>query len=188
MEILQENAGLLSNYEVLALATAEAERLKAKGDETKVPGAPQNVMTCLYQVRTFLADTECAVQSDDVIRDFLKRLLPYNLTKAEKLMLLNNRPVAESVLVTMLEECEERFSEDQRGEMLDITSSLPEPPEVAGEEGGTTEYDGEQVADDGNADEQWEDGENDAEYDEETATDNLVNEKDAVNSEGEGDD
>ena len=103
-------------------------------------------------------------------------------------MLLNNRPVAESVLVTMLEECEERFSEDQRGEMLDITSSLPEPPEVAGEEGGTTEYDGEQVADDGNADEQWEDGENDAEYDEETATDNLVNEKDAVNSEGEGDD
>lgn len=188
MEILLENAGLLSNYEVLSLATAEAERLKKKGEASKTAGAPQNVMTCLYQVRTYLAESECSVQSDDVVRDFLKKLLPYNLTKAEKLMLLNNRPVAESVLVSMIEECEERFTEDQRGELLDITSSLPEPPvqEVEGEEGEAAQCDGEQ-ANDGNVDDQWEEGGN-AEYDEEAAADSFVNEKDAVNSEGEGDD
>jgi len=186
MEILSENAGLLSNYEVLALATAEADRLKKKSADSTVAAAPQNVMTCLYQVRTFLTDTECAVQSDDVIRDFLKQLLPYNLTKAEKLMLLNNRPVAESVLVSMIEECEERFSEEQRGELLDITASLPEPPfEDQGgdeEEGAAAEVAGD------NADDQWEEGDN-AEYDDDddVAADDFVNEKDAVNSDREDD-
>jgi hypothetical protein len=42
---LEENAGLLSNHEVLALASSEAERLTKKAG-TGAP-APQNVMTCL---------------------------------------------------------------------------------------------------------------------------------------------
>jgi hypothetical protein len=125
------------------------------------------------------------VQSDEVIRDFLKRLLPFNLTKGEKLMLLNNRPVTESVLVSMIEECEERFSEEQRTELLGIVAELPEPPSAEEEEGA----DGEMV--DGGADIEmggddqegaW-DGE-DAEF---VANDDFVTEKDQVNSEGEGD-
>ena len=106
--------------------------------------------------------------------------------RAEKLMLLNNRPVAESVLVSMIEECEERFSEEQRGELLDITASLPEPPfEDQGgdeEEGAAAEVAGD------NADDQWEEGDN-AEYDDDddVAADDFVNEKDAVNSDREDD-
>lgn len=151
-------------------------------------------MTCLYQIRTFLASTECAVQSDEVIRDFLKQLLPFNLTKAEKLMLLNNRPVAESVLVSMIEECEERFTEEERGALLDITSSLPESlfdePEEEEEEAASApapapheQETSKHAADAARAEQQWDNDENGEHADDAE----FVNEKDAVDSEGEGD-
>ena len=52
---------------------------------------PKNVATALYQVKRYLGETPCHVQTDDVIRDFLKRMLPFKLTKIEKLMILNHR-------------------------------------------------------------------------------------------------
>ena len=118
------------------------------------------------------------MQSDEVIRDFLKLLLPFNLTKGEKLMLLNNRPVAESVLVAMIEECEERFSEEQRTELLGIVSGLPEPPtaEEAHAEG-AADVDDEGMAVDG------QEGAWDAEEEEYAGdADDFVNEKDQVDS------
>ena len=54
----------------------------------------------------------------ETVREFMTGLKPFDLTKAEKLMLLNNRPTVEAVFVSMVEECEDRFPEEVRADDL----------------------------------------------------------------------
>jgi len=46
----------------------------------------------MFQTIRYLQDTPCSLQSEETVHKFLKALQPFKLTKAEKVMLLNNPP------------------------------------------------------------------------------------------------
>ena len=58
------------------------------------------------------------------IRTLLTRLQPYNLTKAELLLILNLRPTELGLLDCIVEECDLRFSEEAQEEILMIVSDV----------------------------------------------------------------
>ncbi|RDD41522.1 DNA-directed RNA polymerase III subunit RPC9 [Trichoplax sp. H2] len=93
MQVLDGNAGLLSNYEV-----------------TK-----------------HLQDTPCSVQNEQIMKDFMLAISKFKLTKAEKLMLLNQRPTSLVELHLIIEETEERFSEEESNELLQIIDDILPP-------------------------------------------------------------
>nr|CAD7407376.1 unnamed protein product [Timema poppensis] len=91
----------------------------------------------------YLQDTPCNLQTPEMIHKFLKALEPYKLTKAEKLLLLNNPPKTplEIQLVrkcneqgfasVIVEESEERLSDEQVEELLQLVRSCELIPNEA---------------------------------------------------------
>lgn len=81
MEVLNEKAAMLSNYEVYQLLQ-ETEN-QNKGDKTKKnqPKHLVNLSTICYEARKYLEKTPCKNQSPEIIEDFLKAMQPFNLTR-----------------------------------------------------------------------------------------------------------
>ncbi|XP_002739426.1 DNA-directed RNA polymerase III subunit RPC9-like [Saccoglossus kowalevskii] len=132
MEIIDESAAMLSNYEVYTLLNELAVNIKGK---RKANASQQNLATISYETIKYLEKTPCVEQNEEVIGDFLKCLEPYKLTKAEKMQLLNSRPKSAVEIQLMIEESEERLTEEQTEELLDlIITKLPCKEDIA--EGG----------------------------------------------------
>jgi hypothetical protein len=125
MEVVNHNAGMLSNYEVYALLQeSQTKPSKIKGPNRGL----ENLATIAYETNKYLSETPCKMQSPKVIEDFLMALRPYKLTRAEKLQLLNLRPMTAVEIHLVVEECEERLTERQVDELLKLVAErLPGP-------------------------------------------------------------
>jgi len=98
-----------------------------KGGFKKPTQQQQNLATVCYETIKYLEKTTCVLQNAQIIQDFMLRLAPFKLTKAEKLSLLNLRPTTAVEIQLLVEESEERLSEEQIEELLVIiTETLPE--------------------------------------------------------------
>lgn len=117
MEVVNESAALLSNYEVLTLLEDINE---GKNGHKKPNNQQQNLATVCYETLKYLEKTPCKQQSSEAIQQLCKRLEPFRLTKAEKLQLLNQRPTTAVEIQLLIEESEERLSEDQTEQLLGI--------------------------------------------------------------------
>lgn len=62
--------------------------------------------------------------NNTTIRTLLERLRPYNLTKAEVVMIMNIRPATQSALNTVIEQMEERYGDEQQAEMVEIIGEV----------------------------------------------------------------
>ena len=123
MEVVNENAYLLSNFEVYQLLN-DIQSGKGK------PGKKQpHLATISYSAQKYLEKTPCREQTPEIIQTFMQALMPYNLNKAEKLQLLNQRPTTAVEIQLLIEESEERLTEEQIDELLElIANTLPGDP------------------------------------------------------------
>ena len=62
--------------------------------------------------------------SSETIRELFVVLQPYDLTKAELLMILNLRPDSVGVLDTIIEEMDARFTDDQHMKILELVADV----------------------------------------------------------------
>lgn len=125
MEVVNDCVALLSNQEVLSLLN---DIQTGKGYR-KPNSQQQNLATICYETAKYLEKTPCQHQDAELVKDFTKRLEPYKLTKAEKLQLLNHLPTTAVEIQLLIEESEERLSEEQTDEILTIVAEyLPAEP------------------------------------------------------------
>uniref|UniRef100_A0A3P9L6X8 DNA-directed RNA polymerase III subunit RPC9 n=2 Tax=Oryzias latipes TaxID=8090 RepID=A0A3P9L6X8_ORYLA len=129
MEVKNANAAMLSNYEVFKLLTDLKEQRKDAG-KSKHSLGQQDLNTIMYETLKYLSKTPCSRQSPEIVREFLTTMMPQKLTKAEKLQLLNQRPQSAVEIQLMVEESEERLTEEQIEELIQtLAGVLPGDPE-----------------------------------------------------------
>uniref|UniRef100_A0A2S2N839 DNA-directed RNA polymerase III subunit RPC9 n=1 Tax=Schizaphis graminum TaxID=13262 RepID=A0A2S2N839_SCHGA len=111
MEVKNPQVAVLSNNEVFEILKKTQEIIKRIGG--------MNHSTILYEVNKYLEQRPCAEQNATKIRKFLKELkdMPINLTKKEKLMLVNDPPDSVLQLSLGIKDFYERLSEPET-EML----------------------------------------------------------------------
>ncbi|OZJ02200.1 hypothetical protein BZG36_04750 [Bifiguratus adelaidae] len=130
MEVVDERAALLSNYEVAAFLKEQTELQKNFGAEHSNLGGlnfwGENLLTVQFETSDYLSKTACSTQDARQVQDFLAIFKQYPLTKAERLEILNSRPRNIVELVVLIEECEERFGQQDLEGILDkIAQVLP---------------------------------------------------------------
>ena len=123
MHVSPEPALLLCNAEVLHLLTA----VSARSSGTRGRQAKSNAATILYETLKYLEETPAASVPDDAaVRQLLLQLKQFKLTKSEKLEIVNHLPTSLVELQLVVEESEERFTEDQMNELLNIVTAFVE--------------------------------------------------------------
>ncbi|PNF24917.1 DNA-directed RNA polymerase III subunit RPC9 [Cryptotermes secundus] len=113
METINANAAILSNFEVLTL-------LQELRSQQKRSNTGSQLATITYETIRYLQDTQCSQLSAEIIHNFLKAVEPFKLMKAEKVMLLNNPPTTQLEIQLMVEESEERLTDEQVEQLLQI--------------------------------------------------------------------
>ena len=134
MEIINDNAAMLSNFEVYTLLQ---DIENGRNGQQKPTLSQNNLSTISYSTVKFLEKTPCKLQSTEIVQEFMQKVGPFKLKKAEKLQLLNQRPTTAVEIQLLIEESEERMTEAQIEQLLDIIATcLPgDDPVVVVDEG-----------------------------------------------------
>lgn len=110
MEVVEACSTLLSNREVLELLKKNSSKKHT------------NMATILYETSSYLESTPVINYSIQELGEFLDLLKEknYELTRIEKIQLANLAPQNETELHLIVDNIEERFTEEQRADLLKI--------------------------------------------------------------------
>lgn len=140
MQIKTIRSALISNYEVLKLLEESQEAQKQVQKLDPSVEYPEHLRTIQFELTEYLKETPCSTQTSEQLANFLESMSRYELTKAEKLQILNLRPRSTVEIYLIIEECEERFTEEDLEEMLNnIITTLPRDDDYVEEEEGEEE-------------------------------------------------
>lgn len=128
MDVLKDCSAYLSNYEVFDILQNIKSNKKQKITQNQLA-------TITYQTIRYLEDTPCKRQSPEKIRDFLKAVEPFKLTKCEKLTLLNVCPKTALEIQVVVEESEIRLTEEEVESLLKLIQNYFGEEEQEPEEG-----------------------------------------------------
>lgn len=135
MEILNKNAGLLSNSEVYSLlkqtkADLTQKLIRKKNFDANNANLNQQVdkhlPTIVYESLRYLETTPACVAQTSAkqIGEFTSKLGEFDLTKAEKLAVLNHCPQSAVELQCLVENSEERFTVEQMDTLVEIIQTF----------------------------------------------------------------
>ena len=124
MEVIKSRSQMLTNWEVLELLReVQGEERKRKKERAK------NVATILHETSAYLEKTKWGTGTPPISR-LVEDLRPFRLTEAETLQILNSPPRTPVEVQLMVEECEERLSEEDVNALIQLLLTLlPPPPE-----------------------------------------------------------
>ncbi|CAG8817775.1 7570_t:CDS:2, partial [Dentiscutata erythropus] len=131
--IIDKRNAMLSNYEILAILREMDEKQKEQVKTKPNMKFPENLKTIQFEVIQNLSSTQSpsSTQTPEQIESILNNLKKYNLTKSEKLQIINLRPQNLVDLELIIEDCEDRFKIDALREMIYIIGTkLPIPGKV----------------------------------------------------------
>lgn len=114
MEVVESCSALLSNREVLELL------------RSNITKKPTNLATILYETTSYLESSPAASTSIASLTEFLDQVKEhkFDLTKVEKIQLANLKPQNETELHLIVDNIEERFTEQQRVDLLQLVQSI----------------------------------------------------------------
>ncbi|XP_039682727.1 DNA-directed RNA polymerase III subunit RPC9 [Medicago truncatula] len=125
MKILEENAGALTNFEVL-------DFLRAKGASKDPSRVLAKVAMSEYKVYDYLVKTPAGSQTRESVKEYFTAIKQHDLSEAEVLNVLNIRPASEVEIYHIIEDCEERFPDEEVTEIVEkVGNTLPAPPDKA---------------------------------------------------------
>jgi DNA-directed RNA polymerase subunit F len=128
MEVVRNTEAVLSNFEVMTFLR-EQKQIRL-GNRTRTPGGTGAkdrsgaVTTLVFETLSAIEKTPALNQDEAKIIEFLDRLEKFRLTRTESLMLLNHCPASAVEVHLLIEESEERLSEDNVQEILDIVQEI----------------------------------------------------------------
>nr|XP_043607982.1 uncharacterized protein LOC122579812 [Erigeron canadensis] len=128
MKILKENAGPLTNFEVLDFLRSRG----AAKDPTRVlaPVAPSE-----YKVYDYLEHSVASSQTRESIAEFVTKCKPYKLTKTEIATLINIRPTSAVEIDPLIEDLDSRLGESVE-ELVELIVQMfpPSPDQITTDE------------------------------------------------------
>ena len=127
MEVKDECVATLSNFEVYSLLT---EIQSGKNGQRKPSKYLSSLATICFSSVKYLEKTPCKDQSEEIIQRFITALEPFKLTKSEKLQLLNQRPTTAVEIQLIIEESEERLSDEQTEQILTLIGDILPGPKL----------------------------------------------------------
>jgi len=154
MEIVDADSVVLSNFEVLSYLREEKNERSQKQNKNK-----DRLLTLILEAIKHIENTPTSLQEEVHVKNFVETLQNLCteenilLSKNEFIQLLNLRPKSAVEIQLIIDNSEERLTEDQVDKILDIVSTLPgdeealedAEQEVGDEEDG--EHEGQQEAD-----------------------------------------
>eukprot|EP00164_Ancoracysta_twista_P007444 GFYU01010567.1.p1 GENE.GFYU01010567.1~~GFYU01010567.1.p1 ORF type:complete len:168 (+),score=36.80 GFYU01010567.1:58-561(+) len=108
MDIISDNEGLISNLELLA--HLQDPDVRGRGRHQKH----------VDEVIKYLKSTPAKAQTLEEADKLLAKIERFKLTKAEKLQLFNVRPTTLVEIHLIVEECEERMTEEETQDLLEL--------------------------------------------------------------------
>lgn len=84
----------------------------------------RNLATITYETVQFLEDTNCKEQTAELVVEFLKAMKQFNLTKNECLMMINDPPVSALHIQIMIEDSDERLTDEQVNFIIECAAKL----------------------------------------------------------------
>jgi hypothetical protein len=168
MEIINARAATLTNYEVFRFLKEQKDSIKpVKGKKEKGSKQQMNksLLTVTLETLSWLEDSPAGVQEEHHVKEFAQQLSEMcqeskddcgrslQLSKQEVIHLINHRPGSAVEIQLLLENSEERFTEEQVEKLIQIVEEcLPAPAleeeDEDAEEGKEVEKeDGEEITD-----------------------------------------
>lgn len=125
MPVTKDEQLLLSNYEVLQLVLQANSDLKStRSNKSRQNNQQSHLATILYESVKFLEESPCnLIKDESVVRSLMEGLKQYELTKSEKLEIINHLPSSLVELQLLIEDNEERLTEEQLSSILELICS-----------------------------------------------------------------